>query len=162
MDVWSRVADYALILNPVCTVKPGALMACASRTHRAAVEMAVHRTEFPACRRPLEIEVYTKPLRFCMHCPRQFEVPTVSFRPDLFQVAAPCLQLKYWENKTVRHTHCIAFTTKGQCVGCGVQFSKKFYEEVRSVVLFMHNKECGGCMTEIPHMCAHCCKFFAY
>ena len=59
-----------------------------------------------------------------------------------------------------RMTRCLAHTLRGPCARCGAQFVTS-----RDVVLlvgyFVHNKNCTGCMAQIPNFCKNCRKTFS-
>ena len=160
MDVWSLVADYLLERNPLCTAPAGTLLACVSRTHKAAVEMAVRRACYPPCGRPIKLTINGELLRFCMACPGEFEVPALTYRHDLFRAFSPCMLTKPMDRG--RMTHSLVVHMDGRCVGCGCQFTRTPADPVVMVALFIHYKTCPGCMEEMPQMCLHCRKAFAY
>lgn len=61
-----------------------------------------------------------------------------------------------------RMTHSLVVHMNGRCVGCGGQFTRTPADPVVMVALFLHYKDCAGCMQEIPRMCLHCREAFAY
>jgi len=161
MDAWSLVADYLLLRNPVCAARQaGAQLACASRLHREAVGMAVRRVVLPPCGRPISLSVNQTVQRFCLNCPGEFEAPTRTYRKDLFQAYSPCMN-KNLSGRS-RMTYTLACTIGGRCVTCGSRFERNVDDTVVLVALFVHHKDCAGCMPQPPQICQHCRVAFAY
>jgi hypothetical protein len=161
MDAWSLVADYLMHRNPVCAARQaGTQMACVSRMHREAVGMALRRVVLPPCGRPIRLTANRATVRFCLNCPGEFEVPTPTCRKDLFQAFSPCMNANLCGRS--RMTYTLACTIGGRCVACGSLFERHVDDNVVLVALFVHRKDCAGCMPQPPQICQHCRVAFAY
>ena len=160
MDVWVHIASYLIRPNPACKKRGGALLACASTVHRAAVELAVHMAAFSACshpivrsydRRMLFTSGHPKKLRFCKECPGQFEVrdPGAVMR---YAYRCPCAT----DACLPRFTHCLATINCEECLHCG----EESVVDDSTVVELMHRIDCGGCLARPPDMCRACFSLF--
>jgi hypothetical protein len=160
MDIWSIVAAFALRRNPDCASerRGGSALACASKLHKAGVDHAVREAAYPKCARPLKL-VDQPAFDFCMTCPRgfEFDITPSHYWKHLRNraVHAVCISRKQTLGPiSVRYSVCLS-SQAGTCVICGIGVGilEDFY---LSLTAFWHAKECGGCMTSKPNICAAC------
>jgi hypothetical protein len=161
MDIWSLIAEYVLFPNPKCERKrAGSILACASRMHKEAAEMALFRNrESFFCKLPIKIPFdqsmfwtvgpHPATFQFCREC--SFEM-----RDDRDIVRIPeicdCLSFNAMTELRFRYTYCLAEYLVGECSDCDAVC----LDAGQTVVEMMHHEDCGGCVEDLPMVCRQC------
>ena len=160
MEIWSLVAEYLLLTNPICRIQPrgGCLFACVSKDHKQAVDIAlrVNERQFPLCSRPFVIS-RDKQLRFCKTCPDNFELDDYPTYPEIEEPSLCVRELMghiSWRECThqVRFTQCL--TTVNRAV-CGQCYEPAVLDDV-TIIQLVHRKDCRGCLHGPPDICNGC------
>jgi hypothetical protein len=160
MEIWSLVAEYLLLQNPQCLKRGGSLLACASREHREAVEMALRVNPFPTCSRPFFTKravfsnggQHDQTLRFCKTCPGNFELADMIGDLDWVMKLSPCVKNAVNQPIPLRYTMCLTTVNQEECLQC---FQAPVLDDC-TVIQLVHHKACRGCLRGPPDLCNGC------
>lgn len=162
MDVWSSIAEYVLLQNPICSAKKraGSILACVSTMHKEAVELAFYRNrEVFYCKLPISIPFdqsmfwtvgpHPATFQFCKECSFEMEDDR---EIDRFGEICACLSINAIKEKRFRFTYCLAEYLVGECNECDAEC----LDPGQTVVEMMHHEDCDGCLEALPSVCRQC------
>ena len=156
MDIWVLIAEHLLRHNPNCQAKKrrGALLACVSKLHKDAVDVALRMNWTQGeCSRPIvtsyHSQFHDKTLRFCKTCFNNFECDDPTGRLSLVTEICPCVDQL---DRLIRFTICLTTINRAECLHCGEEEVLDDY----TVVQLLHHQACGGCLRGPPDMCRAC------
>ena len=160
MEIWSLVAEYLLLPNPQCLKRGGCLLACVSRDHQKAVELALRVNRLPQCSRPFFTKraifsnggQHDQTFRFCKTCPGNFELSDMIGDLDWVMKLSPCVRESVHQAIPLRYTVCLTTVNQAECQQC---FQAPVLDDV-TVIQLVHHKACGGCLRGLPDFCNNC------